>query len=115
MPGPNIAIFTLSVKATAALSANRGVTGAGAVPAAAAAIVGINRTAAAIGDLATVDALGTAIAEAGAAIAANAAVEVDNLGRVITLASGIKVGRMAPGQAAAGAAGDLVEIILIPS
>jgi hypothetical protein len=112
----NHAVLTLTVTAAAALSANRGVTGAGAVPAAAAHVIGFTRTsAAAAGDLVPVDVLGTTIAEAGAAIAVGAAVEVDNLGRVITLAAGVQVGRMAPGQIAAGAAGALVEIVLIPS
>lgn len=112
---PNIAILSLTVTATAALFANRGVTGVGAVPAAAAHVIGFTRNAAAIGENVAVDVLGTTIAEAGAAIAVGAAVEVDNLGRVITLAAGTKVGRMVPGQAAAGAAGALVEINLIPS
>lgn len=110
-----IVILALTVQAAATLSANRGITGAGAVPAAAAHVIGFTRNAAVSGDQVTVDVLGTTEAEAGAAIAVGAAVEVDNLGRVITLASGIKVGRMAPGQAAAGAAGDIVEIVLIPS
>lgn len=112
---PNIAILTLSVTAAATLLANRGVTTGGAIPAAGAAIAGILRTGGAAGDVLPVDALGTTMAESGAAIAVGAALEVDNLGRVITLASGTKVGRMAPGQALAGAAGALVEIILIPN
>lgn len=112
----NIAVLTLTVTAASALVVNRGVTGAGAVPAAGASVAGFTRTsAAAAGDLVPIDVLGTADAEAGAAIAVGAAVEVDNLGRVITLASGVKVGRMAPGQAAATAAGQIVEIVLIPS
>lgn len=111
----NTAILTLTVTAAATLSANRGVTGAGAVPAAAAHVIGFTRTSGESGDLVPVDVLGTTMAETGAAIAVGAAVEVDNQGRVITLAAGVKVGRMAPGQAAAGAAGQLVEIVLIPS
>lgn len=111
----NIALLTLTVQAAAALTANRGVTALGAVPAAGAAIAGFTRTDAASGDLVPIDVLGTATAEAGAAIAAGAAVEVDNQGRVITKASGVTVGRMAPGQAATTAAGQLVEIVLIPN
>jgi len=111
----NFATLTLTVTAAAALSANRGVTVAGDVPAAGAAIAGFTRTAAATGDLVPVDAGGTVIAESGAAVAAGAAVEVDNLGRVITLNTGLKVGRMAPGQAATTAAGQLVELIYIPA
>jgi hypothetical protein len=111
----NIALLTLHVVAAATLSANRGVTTAGAVPAAAARVAGFTRNAGVTGDLVPIDVLGTTIAESGAAIAAGARVEVDNLGRVITLASGVCVGAMAPGQAAAGAAGVLVEIVLIPN
>ena len=112
----NYAVMTLTVTAAAVLTANRGVTGAGAVPAAGANVIGFTRSsAAAIGDLVPVDVLGTAEAEAGAAIAVGAAVEVDNLGRVVTLAAGVKVGRMAPAQAAAIAAGQVVEIVLIPN
>ncbi|HEV7914516.1 MAG TPA: capsid cement protein [Albitalea sp.] len=111
----NIALLTLTVTATAAVAANRGITSLGAVPAAAAAIAGVTRTSGGIGDLVPVDVMGTTLIESGAAIAAGAAVEVDNQGRAITLAAGVKAGRMAPGQAAAGAAGVLVEIVLIPT
>lgn len=111
----NISLLTLTVTAAAALSANRGVTAGGAVPAAGANVAGFTRTSGAIGELVPIDALGTTMAETGAAVAAGAAVEVDNLGRVITLASGSKVGRMAPGQAAAGASGQIVEIVFIPN
>lgn len=111
----NIALLTLTVTASATLAANRGVTSAGGVPAAGVAIAGVTRTAGVTGDLVPTDVLGTAIGETGAAIAAGAAVEVDNQGRFITLNTGIKVGRMAPGQAAATAAGQLVELVLIPN
>lgn len=111
----NIPMLTFTVKAAAALAANRGVTASGAVPAAGAAICGFTRTAAAAaGDLLPVDAMGTTLAESGAAIAAGAAVEVDNQGRVVTKAAGIAVGRLVPGAAGAGGAGELVEILLIP-
>jgi Uncharacterized conserved protein (DUF2190) len=109
----NYAVVTLTVKAAAALSAARGVTALGAVPAAGGNAIGFTRTQGAIGDLVPVDVVGTAEAETGGAIAAGAAVEVDAQGRVITLASGTKVGRMAPMQAAAAAAGEIVEIVLI--
>ena len=112
---PFLNIMALSVTAAAAITAKRGVTSAGAVPAAGASVLGFARVPAVAGDVIAVDVLGVAEAEAGAAIAAGAAVEVDSLGRVITLASGVKVGRMAPYQSAAAAAGDVVEIVLIPS
>lgn len=110
----NIALLTFTVKAAAVLAANRGVTAGGAVPAAGAAICGFTRTSAAAGDLLPVDALGTTLAESGAAIAAGAAVEIDAQGRVVTKAAGIAVGRLVPGNAGAGGAGELVEILLIP-
>lgn len=111
----NLAIYSRTVTAAAALSAHRACTVAGAVPAAGANALGFTRNAAAIGEDVTVDVVGSTHAEAGAAIAVGAAVEVDNQGRVITLASGAKVGRMAPMQAAATAAGQVVEILLIPN
>ena len=107
-------LLTLSLVATAALTAERFVTAAGAVPAAGAACLGVTRSDTAIGDLAPVDVMGTTVVIAGAAIAANAAIETDNQGRAITLDSGVKLARLAPGESAA-AAGDPVEVILIPS
>lgn len=113
---PNISLLTLTVSAAAALSANRFVTALGAVPAAGAACIGVTRTsAAAAGDRVPVDVIGTAIVETGAAVAAGAAIECDSSGRAITLASGVKLARMAPGQAAAAGAGELVEVVLIGS
>lgn len=109
----NIALLTLSVTAAATLSANRGVTTAGAVPAAGDPIAGVTRCAAVSGDLVPVDVIGTTQIESGAAIAVGAAVQVDASGRAITLAAGTKIGRMAPRQAAASGAGEIVEIVLI--
>ena len=59
--------------------------------------------------------LGEIYVETGAAIAVNAAVETDVSGRAITLASGVKLARLAPGQAAASAAGQFVRVTLIPN
>lgn len=112
---PAISQLTLTVTAAAALTASRFVTVGGAVPAAGAACIGVTRTGGATGDLVPVDVLGVTEVETGAAIAAGAAIEVDNQGRAVTLSTGIKVGRMAPGQAAAGAAGAIVEVVLIPN
>lgn len=110
----NVPLLTLTVTAAAALVANRFVTTLGAVPAAAAACLGVTRASAgAAGDLVPVDVLGTTIVETGAAIVVGAAIECDASGRAITLASGVKLGRMAPGQAAATAAGQFVEVLLI--
>lgn len=111
----NLAIYSRTVTAAAALSAHRAVTVAGAVAGAGANCLGFARNAAAIGEDVTVDVLGSTHAEAGAAIAVGAALELDASGRVVTLAAGEKVGRMAPFQVAAGAAGAIVEILLIPN
>ncbi len=104
-------ILTLSIAAAAALTAERFVTGAGAVPAAGAQCLGVTRASGATGDLVPVDVLGTAIVIAGAAVAANAAVETDNQGRAVVLNTGAKLGRALQ---AAAAAGDRIEVLLIP-
>ena len=114
MSAASIPVLTLSVKATAALTAHRFCTGAGAVPAGAARALGVARTDAAIGELAPVDVLGVAVVTAGAAIAAEALVEVGTAGKAVTKSAGVTVGRLAPG-AVAAADGDLIEVILIPN
>jgi hypothetical protein len=106
----NYANLTLSVEAAAALLANRAVTVSGAVPAAGAAVIGFTRTSGESRDVVPVDAGGTVTAEAGAAIAKGAALEVDDLGRVITKTTGVTVGRAL---AAADAAGAVIEIRFI--
>ncbi len=112
---PAISVLTLTVTAAAALTASRFCTAGGAVPAAGAACVGVTRTGGSAGDLVPVDVLGVTEVETGAAIAVGAAIEVDNQGRAITQSSGVRVARMAPGQAAATAAGQIVEVVLIPN
>jgi hypothetical protein len=104
--------LVLTIIATAALTQFRAVTVAGAVPAAAANCLGFAQNSAAIGEATPVVALGTAIAEAGAAIAAGALIELDSSGRAITRSAGAIVGRA---MTAAGAAGDQVEVFLIPN
>jgi hypothetical protein len=108
----NVSLLTLTLAATATLSANRFVTSVGAVPAAAAAVIGVTRSAAVSGDLIAVDALGTAMVEASAAIAAGAAVATTADGRAVTYATGSKVGIALT---AAAAAGSLIEVMLIPN
>ena len=107
-------LFALSIIATAAITAERFVTGAGVAATAAGNALGVARSDAAIGESTTVDTLGTAIVVAGAAIAANAAVEVGATGKAVLLAAGKCVGRLAPGSVAL-ADGDRVEVILIPN
>ncbi len=108
----NTSVLTLSVKATAALTNETFVGPTGAVAVAAGNALGVTRSDAAIGEFAPVDALGTTMVTAGAAIAAGAAVEVGAAGRAVTKAAGVAVGRLAPDSVAA-ANGDRVEIILI--
>ncbi|MCX7219822.1 MAG: DUF2190 family protein [Burkholderiales bacterium] len=103
-------LLTLSVIATTALTQARAVTGTGALPAAGARCLGIARTNGAIGERIPVDVDGTAVVEAGAAIAVDAALELDATGRVITKASGVTVGRAL---SAASAAGQMAEVLLI--
>jgi Uncharacterized conserved protein (DUF2190) len=108
----SISILTLSVKAAAALSANRFVVDAGVVPAAAARALGVTVAPAAIGERTRVEVLGTATVEAGAAVAVGAQIECDALGRGITKAAGVVLGRALT---SAAIAGDLIEVLLIPN
>jgi hypothetical protein len=108
-----IPLLALTIVASATLVAERFCTQAGGVPAAAANVLGVVRQAAVSGDKVTVDALGTAIVEAGAAIAAGATLSTDASGRAITWAvSGAKVALAL--QAASGA-GQFIEVLLIPN
>ena len=111
----NVSTLTLTVTAAVALAACRFVTQAGAYPAAGAAAFGVTRSSAeAAGDLVPVDVQGTAIAEAGAVITLDAPLMVDATGRVVPLTVGSKspVGRA---MQAATAAGQQIEILLVPS
>lgn len=112
MAASQTAIFVQTILATGAITANRGVTIAGAVPGAGLTALGLAQTGGAIGEAIPVNVLGTAVGEAGAAIAAGAALEYDASGRVITKAAGITIGRALT---AAAALGDQVEVLLIPS
>lgn len=114
MAAAAIDLLTLSVTATAALTIGRGVTPTGAVAAAAGNALGIACYSGVIGDRVSVRVHGTAICEAGAAIAANALLEYDASGRVVTRSVGVTIGRLAPGSVAS-AAGDQVEAILFPN
>ena len=94
----NVSTLTLTVTAAVALAACRFVTQAGAYPAAGAAAFGVTRSS----------------AEAGAAITLDAPLMVDATGRVVPLTVGSKspVGRA---MQAATAAGQQIEILLVPS
>jgi hypothetical protein len=106
-------ILTLTVTAAGTISANRFVTPAGAQAGADANTLGVSRTAATSGQNLPVDVLGTAVVEAGAAIAAGATIETDANGKAVTwTTSGPKV---ALALQAAGADGDFIEVLLIPN
>lgn len=108
----NTSVLTLTVLAAAALSANRFVTAGGAVPAANANVIGVTRSSAGSGDLVPVDALGTTMVEASAAISAGAAIATTNDGRAVTHSTGAVVARALT---AAAGAGSLIEVMLIPN
>lgn len=111
----NISLMALTVIAAAAVVANRFVTTAGAHAAPGALPLGVSRSDGVSGDPIPVDVLGTALVEAGDAIAADATIMVTTDGKALTHdGDGDKhaVGRALE---AAGAAGDLFEVLLVPS
>lgn len=108
-----IALLTLTVALTGTVTANRFVTAAGAQAVADSNTLGVARTAGVSGDKVPVDVIGTAVVEAGAAIAAGATLESDASGRAVTWAtSGGKVGIALE---AATAAGQMIEVLLLPN
>lgn len=111
MPSGNISLLTLTVTASATLAAARFVDQAGAYPSAAAKGFGVTRSSGVTGDLIPVDVLGTAIVEAGATVAKDAALELDATGRVVTKSTGVAVAKAME----AGVVGGLIEVLLIPA
>jgi len=113
MSAQAISLLTLAVTLTGAATACRFVTAAGAQAGADANTLGVTRTTGAIAEKVPVDILGTAVVEAGAAVAAGATVKSDSTGRAITwVTSGAKVGLALE---AASAAGQFIEVLLIPN
>lgn len=113
MSRQNIALLALTVMATTAIAAERFVTPAGAQAGADANTLGVARSAAASGERVPVDVIGTAVVESGAAVAEGATLKSDASGRAITWAtSGAKV---AVALQAATAAGQFIEVLLIPN
>lgn len=110
MSNQNTALLALTVVATGVIVGDRFITGAGAQTGAAGNALGVARYGGAIGDKITTDVIGTAIVEAGAAVAANALIESDASGRAITKAAGVTLGRALQ---AAAAAGQKIEVLLI--
>lgn len=113
MPAQNLALLTLTLAATGTIAAARFVTPAGAQAGADANAIGVARVAAVSGDKLPVDALGTSVVEAGAAVAAGATVKANASGQAITwVTSGARLGIAL--EAAAGS-GSLIEILLLPN
>lgn len=113
MSAQGIPLLTLSTVLTGVVTANKFVTPAGALAGADANTLGVVRTAGAIGDKAPVDVLGTTTVEAGAAFAAGATLKVDATSRAITWA--VAGARVAVALEAAAAAGQVVEVFLLPN
>lgn len=112
MSQQSIPVMALTATASGAVVAGRFVTVAGAQAGAAANTLGVARFGVASGEAVTVDVLGTAAVEAGAAITAGDALETDANGKAITRVAGPVVGRAL--QTASGA-GAFVEAVLIPN
>lgn len=113
MSRQSISLLALTVAAAGTIAENRFVTPAGAQAGADANTLGVCRQAAVVNDKVTVDVLGTAIVEAGAAVTLNATVKSDASGRAIDwITSGAKVGIALQ---AASAAGQMIEVLLVPN
>lgn len=113
MSAQSESLLTLTITAIGAIASARFVTPAGAQAGADVNTFGVSRFAAAAGEKVSVDVLGTAVVEAGAAVAAGATVKSDASGRAIPWAtSGAKVSMALE---AATAAGQMIEVLLIPN
>ena len=105
-------LLTLTRIAAGVIAAARFATPGNAQAGAGANTLGVNRFAVVAGDKAAIDADGTAVVEAGAAVADGATIQSDASGRAITWASGAKA---AIALEPAAAAGQLIEVLLIPN
>ncbi|MGH8758878.1 MAG: capsid cement protein [Burkholderiales bacterium] len=110
----NLAILTLTVIASATVSANRFVTQAGALPAAGGLPFGVTRTDGISGDPIPVDVLGTALVQAGGTITKDAPLMVTVEGKVI--AHDLDGDKHAVARAMSDAVdGEVFEVLLLPS
>lgn len=114
MAASNIAELVIGLTSAAALAQYQPVQASGVAAVAAGNAVGTTQTSAsAAGQRVPVAVLGTTIAIAGAAIAAGAAVEVHTtVTQVVTKSAGVTIGRALT---AASAAGDQIELLIIPN
>jgi hypothetical protein len=95
-------LLTMSVTAAVLLLRQRFCTSAGALPAAGAKVLGVVDSEADAGLQAPVNAVGSILVESGGAIAIDADVETDALGRAITRTTGSICGRAMDAAAGAG-------------
>ena len=107
-----IPTLRLTLKAAAAVAAKRFVTFTGAVAATGGTAAGLTYTKAAANENVSVTLLGVARAEAGAAIAEGAELQVGNDGKAITRAAGKTVGWALD---AASADGDEISVFIVPN
>lgn len=113
MPATAIEVLTLGLTATAAIAQFQPVQATGAPAVAAGNAVGFASVAAASGERVPVTVQGTVVAIAGAAIAAGALVEVHTtVTQVVTRSAGVSIGRALT---AATAAGDQIEVLILPN
>lgn len=106
-------VLALTIEASGTITANRFVTPVNDQAVADENTLGVARSTVSDGEQVTVDVLGTAVVEAGAAITAGATVKSNASGKAITWAtSGAKVGIAL--QDAAGD-GSFIEVLLIPN
>ena len=109
----SIPVLTLTQALTGTVAANRFTTVAGIQTGADLNALGVSRVGGGSGEKIPVDVLGTSIVEAGAAVAAGATLKSDSTGRGITwVTSGARLGIALE---AAGGAGELIEVMLIPN
>src|SRR5512139_2974636 len=108
-----VSLLSITLALTGTVAASRFVTPAGAQAGADANTLGVARYAGVSGDKVTTDVIGTSIVEAGAAITAGATLKSDASGRAITwVTSGGKVGIALQ---SASAAGQFIEVLLLPN
>ncbi len=105
----SVALLTLTLAATGAITANRFVTAAGVVAGANGSAIGVSQFAVSSGEVFPAVAIGTAVIEAGAAFAKDALLESDASGRAVTAVNGPVLARAL--EAATGA-GVEVEVLV---
>lgn len=105
-------ILTLTLIALAVVEAHRAIASDGDYAAAGEHMIGVSDVNSFVDDELAVDVLGTSICEAGAAIAADALIQVGANGKFITKAAGKAVGRAL---SAATADGSKFEALLLPA